>query len=339
MSTNSKKVEENSYEDSGFQSGFQESSEISREYTPVDNKADEMSQKREIPRDSDNFSDSGIIDREPQVAEKTFVATYLNSNFRRPQQHPDVDKYFQQDEDGYTKLHIAVMKDLTQAIDILTKVVPDASYLNIRNFYGQTPLHLAVLEDQPETVRKLINAGAAVNIRDNRCNTPLHLAVARGLFRCAEVIVSAVDNKGQLLANLEQWSFEGETCFYLASKARNLHLMRLLVANGADINAREGRSGYTPLHQAVEAQAIEVIKFLCEECKSLKIDTENYAGLTSFQVSLLMDQEAMAGYLVTKGATPFLTTDDSDMDDDMDDSSDEMEKNQLERRIAEIAVN
>jgi ankyrin repeat protein len=346
MSTNSKKVEENSYTDSGFHSGFQESCEISRELNTADKVDVDMSTKEGNSQDSENFTDSGIIESgiiisEPQVVPSQFVPDCFNPSFKRHPQHPKVDLYFEQDEDGYTKLHIAVLQNLPSAIHNLTQLVPDASYLNIRNYFGQTPLHLAVLEDQHETVKKLITAGADVNIRDNRCNTPLHLAVSNGSRRCAETILSAINPQGKLLANLEQWNYEGETCFFLASKARDLFMMRLLVANGADVNAREGRSGYTSLHMAVESKAAEVIKFLCEDCKSLNIDTENYAGLTSFQLSLLTCQDKLAEYLMSKGATPYFTSEDSDMEDSDGDSdyNDEIEKNQIISKIAEIAVN
>ena len=346
MSTNSKKVEENSFSDSGFQSGFQESCEISKELTPADKDID-MSTKQGNSQivDSDNFTDSGIITSEvisePQVV-GFYVPYSMNPSFRRHPQNSALDKYFEQDEDGYTKLHVAVMQNITPAINALTQLVPDPSYLNIRNNYGQTPLHLAVLEGQHETTMKLIHAGADLNIRDSRCNTALHHAVANGDSRCAQTIVSAVSSlkDGELLANLEQWNYEGETCFFLACKTRNIYLMELLATNGADINAREGRGGFTPLHMAIESKAAEVIKFLCD-CKSLKIDAENYAGLTSFQLSLLTGQDSIANYLVSQGAIPFFISEDSDMEDseESDFSSDEMEKNHIITKISEIAVN
>lgn len=351
MSTNNKKVEENSYEDSGFQSGFQESCEISSEVVEAaDNNVNDMSKARGNSQMADNnFTDSGIISSEfisesQVVVESPYVPAFLSGSYQRPPQHPTIDKYFEQDEDGYTKLHVAIMQNLEPAINALTQLVPDASYLNIRNYYGQTPLHLAVLEGQHETVKKLINAGADVNIRDNRCNTPLHHAVMTKDSRCVQTIITAVNSQKEMktLANLEQWNYEGETCFFIACKARNLFLMRLLASNGADVNAREGRSGYSALHVAVESKAAEVIKFLCEECKTLNIDTENYAGLTAFQLSLLTNQDIVADYLMTQGATPYFTNiEDSDMDDSSDDdySGDELEQNQIISKIAEIAVN
>jgi ankyrin repeat protein len=121
--------------------------------------------------------------------------------------------------------------------------------------------------------------------------------------------------------------------------------MKILAASGCNVNAREGKSGYTALHLAIEMRSNEIIKFLCENCEQINLDIENYGGLTAFQLSLLTQQNALAEYLIKKGATAFFTPDsDSDeTDDDLDDSCisdyEEMEKNQLVNKIAEIAVN
>lgn len=346
-SENPKKREENSCTDSGFHSGFQDSSEIlSGEVDAADNETGSRQQELKgisQPSDDKIDDDSGMISNNYVVKEQVYVPSFLSSPYSR-QHHPSIDKYFDQDEDGYTKLHIAILHHMEPAISALLQLVPDSSYLNIRNFCGQTALHLAVLLGQQATVKKLINAGADVNVRDNRCNTALHLACLNDDLSCVHIITSAVypQNEKKLLANLEQWNYDGETCFFIASKAKNIAIMRALALNGANVNAREGRSGYTSLHLAVETNASDVLKFLCEECSTLSLDTENYGGITAFQLSLLTNQENVANYLLAKGATPYFTSEDSDsdMEDDASDlSGDELEKNQIITKIAGIAVN
>lgn len=348
MSTNkniesSKKVEEK-YTDSGFHSGFQESCEISSR--ELDKETDMV---RDFPDDKENFVDSGVISSECISTEMviedspSFVPDYLTCRNAKPT-HPLIEKYFDQDDNGFTQLHIAILHNILPAINTLIQLAPSSSYLDIRNFCGQTALHLAVLLDQKLVVKKLINAGADVNIRDNRCNTPLHLACLNENISCVQVIIAAVfpQKDKKLLANLEQWNYEGESSFYIASKLQNISIMRALESKGANVNAREGRAGYTALHIAVENKAKSVVKFLCEECNTLSMDTENYGGLTAFQISLLTDQEALADYLVSRGSTPYYTSEDSDMDDEdssSDFSGDELEKNQIISKIAEIAVN
>lgn len=343
---NSKKVEE-SFADSGFHSGFQDSCEISSSGAVVaDNKTGMEGNSHSI--DKENLVDSGMISSgyvsetkpQPTVTTTLYVPDfYLRASVAKPH-HAIIDKYFEQDDKGYTKLHIAILHNFERAINALVSLAHDSSYLDIKNFSGQTALHLAVLLGQVETVKKLINAGADINVRDNRCNTALHLACLNDDLRCVLTIISAVQKDRSLLANLEHWNYDGETCFYIASKANNVAIMKALVASGSNVNAREGRSGYTALHTAVETRADDVIRFLCEECNTMCIDTENYGGLTAFQLSLLTNQEPIANYLMSKGATPYFTAEDSedDEDDASDYSGDELEQNQIISKIAEIVV-
>lgn len=340
-----KKVEENSENvDSGFQSGFQDSCEFSSDK--------DVDTSRGISPDK-NEADSGmieIIESEPPMVfiDSLYVPEFLMGEQRSKQQlqqFPSIEKYFEQDEDGFTKLHLAILHNIQPAINTLISLAPSLKHLNIRNFCGQTALHLAVILGQHTTVRKLIDNGADVNVRDNRCNTALHLACLNENMFCVQTILSAVESlkEKKLLANLEQWNYEGETCFFIACRARKMEIVKALAKKGANVNAREGRSGYTALHHAVETKAVDVVKFLCNECDDLSLDTENYGGLTAFQLCLMTEQEDTANYLISKGATPYFT-DDSDMESMDDDSSDEfsgdeLEKNQIISKIAEIAVN
>lgn len=335
-----KKVEDNSeYTDSGFHSGFQDSCEI------VPDKEVHTTRGNSLDKTQ---PDSGIIEiTEPPMVliDSPYVPEFLMGDNRSKQhEFSSIEKYFEQDEDGFTKLHIAILHNHQPAINTLISLAPSLQHLNIRNFCGQTALHLAVILGRHTAVRKLIDNGADVNVRDNRCNTALHLACLNENIYCVQMILSAVESlkEKKLLANLEQWNYEGETCFFIACRARNMSIIKALAKNGANVNAREGRSGYTALHHAVETKAYEVVKFLCEECSGLSLDTENYGGLTAFQLCLLTEQESTANYLISKGATPYFTDDsDMDMDDDSSDefSGDELEQNQIISKIAEIAVN
>lgn len=362
LEENSKKLIVDTTSDSGFFSGEQQISGLIEVEEDEEEKAvaDNMTKKTTgNSADSDNYTDSGIVSSSTILKEVSpYVPEYLvNSKYAsRKQQHPslNIEKYFEQDEDGYTKLHIAILHNIEPAINVLISFAEPAQ-LNLRNYAGQTALHLAVLLGMTSTVRKLIDAGADMNIRDNRCNTPLHLAVINDDLSSVYEIIAAVQppsfgSNKSLIANLELWNMEGETCFYIASKTRNIPMMRLLSNVGANVNVREGRSGYSPLHYAVETHANDVVKFLCEDCQSIvNLDVENYGGFTAFQLCLVTSQESMADYLVKKGATPYFTPesdDDEDFDSDDDDEeniddsiSSEFEKNQLVNKIAEIAVN
>lgn len=269
------------------------------------------------------INSSSIKDFTPEVLQKS--ERNLLENFSKC----NSEMFFQQDEDGFTRLHIAVLHNDQRSIDALLSIVPEKSYLNLRNLFGFTPLQIAIMLQNHEITHKLINHGCDVNIRCAGKNS-LHLAVENRDLQSAQIILSARTNTKELLINLEMWNLHGETCFLVACKNRDVEMMKLLANKGADINARCGRSGYTALHYAVEMKSFEVIDFLLEE-ESLDINVENFAGWTSYQLCLINDCEQLANRLVTSGAIPYYTEEEND--------EDEVENNDLISKIAEIAVN
>jgi ankyrin repeat protein len=97
----------------------------------------------------------------------------------------------------------------------------DASAVIARSADGFTALHFAAFFGKAEAARILLEAGAAVDVyAENVIRVqPLHSAAAN----------------------------------------RHLELCRLLLAAGADVNAREG-SGYTPLHAAAQLGDPEMVE-------------------------------------------------------------------------------
>ena len=71
--------------------------------------------------------------------------------------------------------------------------VPKASLLNVQNFLLQSLLHLSVILNLPEVVRKLVSRGADVDVRDRNGNTPLHIACERGYYECVIALTTPLD--------------------------------------------------------------------------------------------------------------------------------------------------
>lgn len=63
-------------------------------------------------------------------------------------------------------------------------MAPDPYVLDIPNDDWLSPMHVAVLTHQPEIVRHLIVAGADLTVRNYRGNTPLHVACENGDLEC-----------------------------------------------------------------------------------------------------------------------------------------------------------
>lgn len=95
----------------------------------------------------------------------------------------------------YRQLHIAIINGFLEVVYSLIRLAPHPCLLDIVNDMSQSPLHLAVLTNQPIIVRRLVAAGARTQTRDLAGNTPLHLAVLRGDLESAKALTTVVNNE------------------------------------------------------------------------------------------------------------------------------------------------
>eukprot|EP01063_Lacrimia_lanifica_P026089 TRINITY_DN3458_c0_g3_i4.p1 TRINITY_DN3458_c0_g3~~TRINITY_DN3458_c0_g3_i4.p1 ORF type:complete len:663 (+),score=275.11 TRINITY_DN3458_c0_g3_i4:1164-3152(+) len=127
---------------------------------------------------------------------------------------------------------------------------------------GCTALHYAVMEQQVEAVRMLLNAGVNANVEDAEARTPLLYVVTKnGVMDLAAVLAQELLEHG---ADLTHRSKEGDTLLHLAAKEGYDELLRYLLSDFAgvvdvdEINKR----GETPLHLAAgsgRAKAVHVL--------------------------------------------------------------------------------
>ncbi|EAT39464.1 AAEL008732-PA [Aedes aegypti] len=98
-------------------------------------------------------------------------------------------------------------------------------YKNIdsKNEHGQTAVHLACLYAEANILEKLIEGGANINNRDTQGNTPLH---------------------------------------YACRKSNGLEMVRLLIAAGTNVQARNKETGWVPLHEAAANGNLDTVQEL-----------------------------------------------------------------------------
>ncbi|KAJ6647792.1 NF-kappa-B inhibitor cactus [Pseudolycoriella hygida] len=239
-----------------------------------------------------------------------------------------------QDADGDTHLHLAILGKYVQAVRAIIRMAPVPAFLDLRNDDAHAPLHFAVMTKQPELVRSLLLAGANANIRDNQGNTPLHLACLNSDTACIYALTAPVTREdlqhGYFLTgripqvpafDLELRNWNGMHCVHIAAQRNDIDTLRLLVRLGADINAKEGRSGYNVLHFACEKSYNQLALFLLSECTQLNIEACTYGQLTAYQIAAEQENHTLMAHLESYGAV-LLSPPESD-DDSMMDSSEE----------------
>jgi len=129
--------------------------------------------------------------------------------------------------------------------------------------HGCTPLHCAARYGHKEVAELLIAKGADVNAKDTRGRTPIDLAINQGRKEIAKLLVSRgadvslhtaayigdLQRVEKLIdggANVDANDQTGQTALCSAAKAGQIAVAKLLIANGADVNAGE----WTPLQEA-----------------------------------------------------------------------------------------
>ncbi|MEO8256126.1 MAG: ankyrin repeat domain-containing protein [Acidobacteriota bacterium] len=211
--------------------------------------------------------------------------------------------------DGSTPLQWAVYAgDLAE----VTRLLRAGADVSLANNYGATPMSLAAEVGSAEMLKVLLEAGANADSPNPDGQTAL-LAVARtGNVAAAQLLL----NHGATVDAREKWG--GQTALMWASARRHPEMMRLLIARGADVNARsidrnyqrhvtaEGRpksldsGGLTPLLYAARENCVACVTVLLE--KGADIDLQDPEGVSPLLVAIMNVNWDLARHLIMAGA-------------------------------------
>jgi len=145
--------------------------------------------------------------------------------------------------DGSTPLHSAAAHGHTAVARLLLAAQAD---VNARTNAGLTPLHLAALLDHPDVAILLLDNHADVNAKSG---AGVGDDNGKGIH-----VVSAMLGAGFTVPHGDSYG-GGATPLHLAAMSGYKELAEILLAHGADINARNS-SGKTPLQLAKTRRAM-----------------------------------------------------------------------------------
>ncbi len=153
------------------------------------------------------------------------------------------------DADGYAPLHIAVEENQSETVRFLIAAGADVNAKTGTGLavWNRTPLHLAAFGGHATITKILLDSGADPNAKSSVGNTPLHRAA---LYGGNEDVAKLLLEHG---ADVDPRESTGSTPLHMALAAEHGNVVLVLLANGADVNAKDHK-GTSPLHSAYNEQ-------------------------------------------------------------------------------------
>ncbi|OGT50635.1 MAG: hypothetical protein A3F17_04680 [Gammaproteobacteria bacterium RIFCSPHIGHO2_12_FULL_41_15] len=164
---------------------------------------------------------------------------------------------------GDTPAHIAILRDS------IKKDKENVKYINV--------------------LKAVCDEGADLNIANDRGETPLLLAIQNNNASAFDVLMSHLDK-----VNVNQKSYGKDlemTPLHLASRTGNLAFIDKLIKSGADINAQDS-NGLTPLMYAVREGHKEVVELLIKNGADPAIKSK--ANMTASEMALKQSDKDIA---------------------------------------------
>lgn len=158
---------------------------------------------------------------------------------------------------GFRAAHAAELVDVVRANEATTAfaAIEDGVDVNAPGPDGTTALHWAVYNDNLALVERLVRAGARVDVKNEFGSSPIAEAANVGNAKVLEVLLEAG-------ADADTLGADGETPLMIVARSGNVDAARVLIEHGANVNAREAWRGQTALMWAAAQNQPKMVGLL-----------------------------------------------------------------------------
>ncbi|KAM9723444.1 B-cell lymphoma 3 protein homolog [Menidia menidia] len=157
------------------------------------------------------------------------------------------------DRHGHTALHLCCEYDQRDCLSVVLSLSPSSASLEIRNFEGLSPLHLAVRKGHQDLAKMLLDAGANINAMDIKSGqSPLIHAVESNN---ADMVHFLIENG----CDVNSQSYSGNTALHIACGRGQVDTVRLLLKSGADTSLKNYHND-TPVMVAKNKEIADVLR-------------------------------------------------------------------------------
>ncbi|XP_016138969.1 B-cell lymphoma 3 protein homolog isoform X2 [Sinocyclocheilus grahami] len=144
------------------------------------------------------------------------------------------------DRNGQTALHLCCERGEADCLSVILRHYPQnpSPHLEIRNYEGLTPLHLAVQNGDKKLAKILLKSGAEINAGDNKSGrSPLVHAVENNF---TDMVIFLIEVRSGCDVNAQ--SYSGNTALHSACGRGHLEIVRVLLKNGADSSLKNNHN-------------------------------------------------------------------------------------------------
>ncbi|XP_043483531.1 ankyrin-1-like [Leptopilina heterotoma] len=189
--------------------------------------------------------------------------------------HAAIAKLFtstKRDGRGNTPLHLAIRENQPELFNLLL----EDSNLNAKNLNDESPLHYTVLYNRPEFAKSLLGNGAFIEEKDRYGKTPLYVALSKGNVQMAEILFK----HGAVLSDTDLTNMSPLRNAVFREK---FEMVKLLMANGCnkvDIPVINIIHLDSCLELAVSSDRLDIVEYLIKNgVKSIATVKEDKLGL------------------------------------------------------------
>ncbi|KAL3312212.1 hypothetical protein Ciccas_009199, partial [Cichlidogyrus casuarinus] len=175
----------------------------------------------------------------------------------RPESGEDV--LLMADSNGHSPLHIAAMYNHTK---IVTLLVEQGSYLEMKDALGLTPLLLAAMKSLPECVSELIKLGADPKAKDQQDRNIMHLIVITPNVK-GRKITSILTEAALIETMINEQDVFGCTPLHYAAQNGLTNTLERMITMGA-LCTEHNLDRETALHYAVKFEKVETVAALLD---------------------------------------------------------------------------
>jgi ankyrin repeat protein len=190
-------------------------------------------------------------------------------------------------ETGWTALHLGARGGHRDIVELLLNHSAD---VNAPANDGATPLHVAAMFGQVAVAETLLGNGANVNVKAKKGDvTPLHIASGS--------VESDMEEIQRMMPRVERTEAESVTTLLSRADTGRQRIMELLLANGADVNARDDIGG-TPLHRAIWDKSVAALLI----ANGAEVNARSEVGATPLHLAVYDGRTEVCKLLLANGA-------------------------------------